>query len=700
MSRYLKASLLVLIIGMLTTPASAQEEPNGYPITDVNLRAGPGTEYPVLVTVPTEAPITILGCLEDYTWCDTAFEDYRGWMRSIYLTGYYDGEYYLLSDYAPDLGYQIVTFDIAAYWDSYYQDEPFYNDQYRVSEARGEGWVDDDVFYDRLSPYGSWTWTQGQYVWVPTGVNASWRPYTRGRWIYTDYGWTWASYEPFGWATYHYGRWGFSSRIGWFWVPGNRWGPAWVYWRQSDDYLAWAPLPPVYDRGGLGINISIGAIPAYYWSVVPSLYFLSGDLPRYYVHDRHRWRRAYNRTRPIGHTTFINKTVVNRVVNVNYVERHTNKKVVERKIRRTREWGRAGKVHDDAYEVYRPRLREGRGRHAPDRPRNIEEVAKLSKTRDLARGEATTEDLLAPPEVREAMKKRKAGRIRGAQPEAGEFTRDEGGARKFDRRLPKGRDAEGPPPSIKKARTEPVPAHDLGRLRGGPDGRPGRERRPEKSISVPDTEKGPPSAETRGPKAEPPDGKERRRVEPRAKSTVDEDVKGGPKESQRARKASPNGKPGQGLAGQGPSDRKPDTKKARSKEGVKPGDQRERPHARSREKGPLELQGSSDRKPALKKRLLKEKAKSRDQNEAPQARSRQQGSSGGSPEKKVKSKDQKSPAAAKKAKPEAKARPSAQKAKRKPQAKQQRAKPRAAAKTRAAGKANKKKKKKKEGLRP
>ena len=171
------------LLGLLATPAMAQEELNGYPITDVNLRAGPGTEYPVLVTVPTDAPITILGCLEDYTWCDTIFEQHRGWMSSIYLAGYYDGEYYLLSDYAPDLGYQVLTFDRAAYWDAYYQDEPFYDDQSRVTEARGEDWLDHGVFYERLSPHGAWTWTQGQYVWVPTGVDAGWRPYTRGRWV-------------------------------------------------------------------------------------------------------------------------------------------------------------------------------------------------------------------------------------------------------------------------------------------------------------------------------------------------------------------------------------------------------------------------------------------------------------------------------------------------------------------------------------
>ena len=72
---------------VLSVPVQAQE-PNAYPITNVNLRAGPGTEYPIVFTVPTEAPITILGCLADYTWCDTVFENYRGWMSAVYLSGY------------------------------------------------------------------------------------------------------------------------------------------------------------------------------------------------------------------------------------------------------------------------------------------------------------------------------------------------------------------------------------------------------------------------------------------------------------------------------------------------------------------------------------------------------------------------------------------------------------------------------------
>jgi Family of unknown function (DUF6600) len=103
------------------------------------------------------------------------------------------------------------------------------------------------TFYTNLEPYGVWreTSTYG-YVWQPREAerSRSWRPYTNGRWIYTDAGWTWISEEPFGWATYHYGRWTRLRNIGWVWVPGDEWAPAWVSWRKSNDYVGWAPLPP------------------------------------------------------------------------------------------------------------------------------------------------------------------------------------------------------------------------------------------------------------------------------------------------------------------------------------------------------------------------------------------------------------------------------------------------------------------------
>jgi uncharacterized protein YraI len=390
----------------MQSPASAQPvRPNGYPVTNVNLRAGPGTYYPALLVVPARAPISIRGCLGDYTWCDVIFQGNRGWMRSIYLQGWYRGSYYSLRDYAPRLGYPVVAFDVGGYWDDNYRDRPFYRDRGRWGGSYGEGWTERTSFYGRLAPYGDWIWLEGQYVWVPEGVGPQWRPYTVGRWVYTDrYGWMWNSREPFGWATYHYGRWGFSRRVGWFWVPGSRWAPAWVSWRQSNDYLAWAPLPPTADEG-LGLSIRIGTIPDYYWQVVPDRDFLSDDLPDRIVRDKRRYDPILRETRPLGNVTIVNNNVVvNNVVNVTHIEQKTRKKVVVHKVERTKDErkskGSGGKVEGAAIEVFQPAADQAPETVAPPKPKPIEEVAAQSETKEQAEGAATTEEMLVPAEIK------------------------------------------------------------------------------------------------------------------------------------------------------------------------------------------------------------------------------------------------------------------------------------------------------------
>lgn len=102
-----------------------------------------------------------------------------------------------------------------------------------------------DFFYDNLAPYGSWRDVGDYgYCWQPFDVDSQWQPYSDGRWVFTDAGWTWDSYEPYGWAVYHYGRWANVIDVGWVWVPGTEWGPGWVSWRHSQRYVGWAPLPP------------------------------------------------------------------------------------------------------------------------------------------------------------------------------------------------------------------------------------------------------------------------------------------------------------------------------------------------------------------------------------------------------------------------------------------------------------------------
>lgn len=102
-------------------------------------------------------------------------------------------------------------------------------------------------FHQQLTPYGRWV-VAGSYgnCWVPGGVAASWSPYVDGQWLYTDYGWTWASNDRWGDIPYHYGTWAWVSPYGWVWVPGTVWAPAWVTWAYTDDYIGWAPVPPSF----------------------------------------------------------------------------------------------------------------------------------------------------------------------------------------------------------------------------------------------------------------------------------------------------------------------------------------------------------------------------------------------------------------------------------------------------------------------
>jgi hypothetical protein len=98
-----------------------------------------------------------------------------------------------------------------------------------------ESELDQNGEWQYVAPYGN--------VWVPSGIDADWRPYWNGRWVWLGMsGWTWLPYEPWGWATFHYGRWHWGMGMGWYWIPMNMWGPAWVDWWWDDFYFGWAPL--------------------------------------------------------------------------------------------------------------------------------------------------------------------------------------------------------------------------------------------------------------------------------------------------------------------------------------------------------------------------------------------------------------------------------------------------------------------------
>jgi len=122
----------------------------------------------------------------------------------------------------------------------------------------------------QLAPYGNWIQVPGYgSCWQPAVAisDPAWRPYfDQGHWIYTDAGWSWQSDYSWGGIVFHYGRW-CRFNGGWVWMPGYDWAPAWVCWREADDYCGWAPLPPaatykvgvgLFFNGQLALNVDFG----------------------------------------------------------------------------------------------------------------------------------------------------------------------------------------------------------------------------------------------------------------------------------------------------------------------------------------------------------------------------------------------------------------------------------------------------------
>lgn len=176
-----------------------------------------------------------------------------GRSAKIYLEGNYAGEW--------------ETSDASRYadeWDAWVLERDA-----RIAKQMREAYY--DKYYDRdmygaedLNDYGKWVYTKKYgWVWKPyrdsVADYADWSPYRYGQWRWIPpYGWTWVNDEPWGWATYHHGRWVYVNGD-WCWTPyafyrprRSWWQPALVVVTWSGNLVCWYPLP--YDYGYYNYN--------------------------------------------------------------------------------------------------------------------------------------------------------------------------------------------------------------------------------------------------------------------------------------------------------------------------------------------------------------------------------------------------------------------------------------------------------------
>lgn len=197
-----------------------------------------------------------------------------------------------------------------------------------------QGGIGFNYFYSSLSPLGRWIEIDdGLVVWSPRINNRHWQPYSNGTWIWTNDGWYWDSYEPYGNIVYHYGRWHFDDYYGWIWFPDYQWAPAWVEWRYDNDYIGWAPLPP-YATFNIhsGINFSINfSLPFAHWNFVRYKYFGHQHAYNYYAGAQYK-ERIFRGTKMRNDYGYERESVINRGVDFRTVQERGGRNIQQREL--------------------------------------------------------------------------------------------------------------------------------------------------------------------------------------------------------------------------------------------------------------------------------------------------------------------------------------------------------------------------------
>jgi uncharacterized protein YraI len=127
----MKRMLWSLVTALLLIFPAMAFAADGYVTGNVNLRAGPDSEYPIIQVIPAGVPISIQGCTQGWDWCDVIVGPNRGWVAGTYIQYMYNNQPVYVVDYGAQIGIPIVTFTIASYWGLYYTNRPFYRERAR-----------------------------------------------------------------------------------------------------------------------------------------------------------------------------------------------------------------------------------------------------------------------------------------------------------------------------------------------------------------------------------------------------------------------------------------------------------------------------------------------------------------------------------------------------------------------------------------
>jgi uncharacterized protein YraI len=120
-------SCVAVFLSTFAVPALA--DTNGSTSQGVQMQAGPGTEYPEVMRLAPNLKVTIHGCARAWDWCDVEWRGNRGWVPAASLDYRLDRTLLPIANYGPRIGIPEIGFDLSAYWETHYQQRPWYADR-------------------------------------------------------------------------------------------------------------------------------------------------------------------------------------------------------------------------------------------------------------------------------------------------------------------------------------------------------------------------------------------------------------------------------------------------------------------------------------------------------------------------------------------------------------------------------------------
>ncbi|CAN7261508.1 DUF1236 domain-containing protein [Mesorhizobium amorphae] len=106
----MKAILFPAIAGALVAMSGAAlAETAVSAVTDLNVRAGPGPQYPVIGVLAAGQSATLQGCIANSKWCTIAEANGQGWVYSDYVTADFGGNQVVLTRRPADADIAVVT---------------------------------------------------------------------------------------------------------------------------------------------------------------------------------------------------------------------------------------------------------------------------------------------------------------------------------------------------------------------------------------------------------------------------------------------------------------------------------------------------------------------------------------------------------------------------------------------------------------